>query len=158
MSMTGFLGRTSSSQSCRQTKKNPRSWVADFWRGSPLSRSMSMPYLHLSCQAKTDHMLVAHFDPVNGWSAPEIKPYGPLHIDPASSCLQYCSNVFEGLKVRLNALVDGIYITPRAGLHWSGWQYTTLQTGKEHAAIGQVRCQAIPTCALLHGDPCSEIN
>ena len=69
-----------------------------------------MPYLHLSCQAKTDHMLVAHFDPVNGWSAPEIKPYGPLHIDPASSCLQYCSNVFEGLKVRLDALVDGIYL------------------------------------------------
>jgi len=110
MSMTGFLGRTNSSQSCRQTKKNPRSWVADFWRGSPLSHSMSMPYLYLSCQTKTDHMLVAHFDPVNGWSAPEIKPYGPLHIDPASSCLQYCSNVFEGLKVRLDALVDGIYL------------------------------------------------
>jgi len=56
--------------------------------------------LHLPSQTKTDHMLVVHFDPVNGWSAPEIKPYGPLHIDPASSCLQYCSNVFEGLKVR----------------------------------------------------------
>ncbi|KAL9715595.1 branched-chain-amino-acid transaminase bat2 [Leucoagaricus gongylophorus] len=49
-------------------------------------------------ETKTDHMLVVHFDPINGWSAPEIKPYGPLSIDPTSSCLQYCSNVFEGLK------------------------------------------------------------
>lgn len=50
----------------------------------------------------TDHMMVVHFDPVNGWSAPEIKPYGPLAIDPASSCLQYATNVFEGMKVRLS--------------------------------------------------------
>ncbi len=48
----------------------------------------------------TDHMMVVHFDPVQGWSAPEIKPYGPLAIDPASSCLQYATNVFEGMKVR----------------------------------------------------------
>lgn len=45
-------------------------------------------------------MLIVHYDPVNGWSAPEIKPYGPLSIDPASSCLQYSSNIFEGMKVR----------------------------------------------------------
>ncbi|KAF9449309.1 branched-chain-amino-acid transaminase [Macrolepiota fuliginosa MF-IS2] len=49
-------------------------------------------------QTKTDHMLVVHYDPVNGWSTPEIKPYGPLTIDPASSCLQYCPNIFEGMK------------------------------------------------------------
>lgn len=47
----------------------------------------------------TDHMLIMHYEPENGWSAPEIKPYGPLSIDPASSCLQYCPNVFEGMKV-----------------------------------------------------------
>jgi branched-subunit amino acid aminotransferase/4-amino-4-deoxychorismate lyase len=44
-------------------------------------------------------MLVVTYDPETGWSTPEIKPYGPLSIDPASSCLQYCPNVFEGLKV-----------------------------------------------------------
>ncbi|KAM5538856.1 hypothetical protein V8D89_007578 [Ganoderma adspersum] len=49
-------------------------------------------------QVMTDHMMVVHFDPVHGWSAPEIKPYGPLAIDPASSCLQYATNVFEGMK------------------------------------------------------------
>ena len=44
-------------------------------------------------------MLVAEYDPKTGWSAPEIKPYGPLNLDPASSCFQYCPNVFEGMKV-----------------------------------------------------------
>ncbi|KAJ3794629.1 aminotransferase [Lentinula aff. detonsa] len=48
--------------------------------------------------AMTDHMLVASFDPVSGWSAPEIKPYGPFTLDPASSCFQYATNTFEGMK------------------------------------------------------------
>ncbi|KAI0264978.1 branched-chain amino acid aminotransferase II [Gloeopeniophorella convolvens] len=56
----------------------------------------------------TDHMLYMDFSPERGWSAPEIKPYGPLHLDPASSCFQYCPNVFEGMKAYLGA--DG---TPR---------------------------------------------
>ena len=44
-------------------------------------------------------MLVVNYTPGAGWSVPEIKPYGPLSIDPMSSCLQYCPNVFEGMKV-----------------------------------------------------------
>ena len=48
----------------------------------------------------TDHMLITNFDPINGWSAPEIKPYGPISVDPAGSCFQYSTNVFEGMKVR----------------------------------------------------------
>ena len=44
-------------------------------------------------------MLLVTHEPGTGWSIPEIKPYGPLSIDPASSCLQYCPNVFEGMKV-----------------------------------------------------------
>ena len=42
---------------------------------------------------------MVNYAPGVGWSAPEIKPYGPLSIDPMSSCLQYCPNVFEGMKV-----------------------------------------------------------
>ncbi|KAL4254891.1 Branched-chain-amino-acid aminotransferase [Abortiporus biennis] len=49
-------------------------------------------------QTTTDHMVFVEYDPVNGWSAPEIKPYGPLNLDPMSSCFQYCPNVFEGMK------------------------------------------------------------
>lgn len=50
----------------------------------------------------TDHMVVAEFDPETGWSDPEIKPRAPLSIDPASSCVQYGTTVFEGMKVRLS--------------------------------------------------------
>ena len=57
-------------------------------------------------------MMVSHYDPVHGWSAPEIKPYGPFAIDPASSCLQYATNVFEGMKVRLHCLSRSDYTTP----------------------------------------------
>jgi branched-subunit amino acid aminotransferase/4-amino-4-deoxychorismate lyase len=45
-------------------------------------------------------MLIVNYDPVKGWGAPEIKPYGPLVLDPMASCFQYCPNVFEGMKVR----------------------------------------------------------
>lgn len=50
----------------------------------------------------TDHMLIATFDPSTGWSNPEIKPYGPLSLDPASHVLHYSSTVFEGMKAYLD--------------------------------------------------------
>lgn len=37
----------------------------------------------------TDHMLVITHDENEGWSDPEIKPYGPISLDPASSVLHY---------------------------------------------------------------------
>ncbi|KAI0297532.1 branched-chain amino acid aminotransferase II [Multifurca ochricompacta] len=59
-------------------------------------------------EVTTDHMLYMDFSPERGWSQPQIMPYGPLNLDPASSCFQYCPNVFEGLKAYL--ALDG---TPR---------------------------------------------
>jgi branched-subunit amino acid aminotransferase/4-amino-4-deoxychorismate lyase len=47
----------------------------------------------------TDHMLIMTYDPSSGWSAPAIRPYGPLSLDPASSCFHYSPNLFEGMKV-----------------------------------------------------------
>lgn len=44
-------------------------------------------------------MIFATYDPVKGWSAPEIRPYGPLTFEPATSCLQYATVAFEGMKV-----------------------------------------------------------
>jgi hypothetical protein len=36
-----------------------------------------------------------------GLSAPQIKPHGPLNLEPASPCFHYCPNIFQGLKLRL---------------------------------------------------------
>jgi len=52
-------------------------------------------------QLATDHMVIASYDPVNGWSDPEIKPYGPLVLDPLCSCFQYSTSLFEGMKAYL---------------------------------------------------------
>jgi branched-chain amino acid aminotransferase len=52
-------------------------------------------------QTFSDHMIVATYDPEIGWSAPEVKPHGPITLDPACSCFQYGGNVFEGMKAYL---------------------------------------------------------
>lgn len=46
----------------------------------------------------TDHMVVASWNVETGWSAPELKPYGPFSLLPAASCLHYAYECFEGLK------------------------------------------------------------
>ncbi|EJD50716.1 branched-chain-amino-acid transaminase [Auricularia subglabra TFB-10046 SS5] len=46
----------------------------------------------------TDHMLLCEHTPGAGWGAPRIVPYGPLSLDPASSCFQYAPTAFEGMK------------------------------------------------------------
>ncbi|CAG8173228.1 unnamed protein product [Penicillium olsonii] len=46
----------------------------------------------------TDHMIVASWDVETGWSAPQLKPYGPLSLLPSASCLHYAYECFEGLK------------------------------------------------------------
>jgi hypothetical protein len=50
-------------------------------------------------EQRTDHMLIVEHEPVKGWGIPRIQPYQPLQLDPASHCLHYSSNLFEGLKV-----------------------------------------------------------
>ena len=37
----------------------------------------------------TDHMFIMHWSGKEWWETPEIKPYGPLDLDPASIVLHY---------------------------------------------------------------------
>ncbi|KAI0737617.1 branched-chain amino acid aminotransferase II [Daedaleopsis nitida] len=53
-----------------------------------------------------DHMILASYDPVEGWSAPEIRPYGPLTLMPASTCFQYATSALEGMKAYMGP--DGV--------------------------------------------------
>jgi branched-chain amino acid aminotransferase len=46
----------------------------------------------------TDHMITCEWDITNGWSTPELKPYGPLSLMPTASVLHYATECFEGLK------------------------------------------------------------
>lgn len=46
----------------------------------------------------TDHMFVMDYNVGQGWHDARIVPYGPIMMDPASTCLHYSQEVFEGMK------------------------------------------------------------
>ncbi|HEX7404321.1 MAG TPA: branched-chain amino acid aminotransferase [Candidatus Nanopelagicaceae bacterium] len=46
----------------------------------------------------TDHMVVAEWTQEDGWGDAELKPYGPISLDPATMVFHYGQEVFEGLK------------------------------------------------------------
>ena len=46
----------------------------------------------------TDHMFLMNYDEGEGWHNPRIVPYAPIALDPASMCLHYGQEVFEGMK------------------------------------------------------------
>lgn len=55
-------------------------------------------FSELKFSSTTDHMVTVNWDSTTGWATPEIKPYGPLLIDPSASGLHYAIQCFEGLK------------------------------------------------------------
>ena len=46
----------------------------------------------------TDHMFMMEWNKETGWHDARIVPFGYLSIHPASTCLHYGSEIFEGLK------------------------------------------------------------
>ena len=46
----------------------------------------------------TDHMVVCEWTESTGWQEPELKPYGPLTLDPATAVFHYGQEIFEGMK------------------------------------------------------------
>jgi branched-chain amino acid aminotransferase len=51
----------------------------------------------------TDHMVSIDWTLEQGWHDPQVKPYGPLSLDPAASVLHYAQEIFEGLKAYRHA-------------------------------------------------------
>lgn len=79
----------------------------------------------------TDHMFIMNYDKGQGWHDPRIVPYGPLEMDPASMCLHYGQEVFEGLKAYLAD--DG-----RALLFRPEKNFERLNVSNERMCIPQV--------------------
>ncbi|HEY6739167.1 MAG TPA: branched-chain amino acid aminotransferase [Actinopolymorphaceae bacterium] len=51
----------------------------------------------------TDHMVTISWTPDRGWHDAELRPYGPLSLDPATAVLHYAQEIFEGLKAYRHA-------------------------------------------------------
>ncbi|GAA5928014.1 uncharacterized protein JCM15063_006058 [Sporobolomyces koalae] len=49
-------------------------------------------------QTFSSHMLTVPWSLASGWGVPEIKPYGPLMLDPSATVLHYAQELFEGMK------------------------------------------------------------
>ncbi|GAA5968289.1 hypothetical protein JCM3765_000382 [Sporobolomyces pararoseus] len=49
-------------------------------------------------QTFSSHMLTIKWNITEGWQVPEIKPYGPLALDPSASVFHYAQELFEGMK------------------------------------------------------------
>src|SRR6202158_6635871 len=46
----------------------------------------------------SEHMATVSWDVERGWHDAQVRPYGPIQMDPATSVLHYAQAVFEGLK------------------------------------------------------------
>jgi branched-chain amino acid aminotransferase len=46
----------------------------------------------------TDHMVTITWTPESGWHDAQLRPYGPLSLDPATAIFHYGQSIFEGYK------------------------------------------------------------
>src|SRR3954465_13805519 len=46
----------------------------------------------------TDPMVTITWSAGTGWHDAQVRPYGPISMDPASAVLHYAQSIFEGLK------------------------------------------------------------
>jgi branched-chain amino acid aminotransferase len=46
----------------------------------------------------TDHMVAITWTPDAGWHDAQLRPYGPLSLDPATAVFHYGQSIFEGFK------------------------------------------------------------
>ncbi|MFM9270856.1 branched-chain amino acid aminotransferase [Halomonas elongata] len=51
----------------------------------------------------TDHMAHVRWTVDAGWHGHEVRPYGPLTLDPAAAVLHYAQEIFEGIKAYRHA-------------------------------------------------------
>jgi branched-chain amino acid aminotransferase len=68
----------------------------------------------------SEHMVRLTWDAERGWHRAELRPYGPLQFDPATSVLHYGQAVFEGLKAFMQP--DGSVAVFRPDAHAARFQ------------------------------------
>ena len=67
---------------------------------TPLDAAERLRRMHqpLFGQVFTDHMVTAAWTSERGWHDGQLRPYGPLQLDPSTVVLHYGQAIFEGLK------------------------------------------------------------
>ena len=61
----------------------------------------------------SDHMFCMEWEDGKGWHNAEIRPYGPLLMEPSAMVLHYAQMAFEGLKVYRTDSGENVLFRPR---------------------------------------------
>ena len=61
----------------------------------------------------SDHMFCMEWEDGKGWHNAEIKPYGPLLMEPSAMVLHYAQMAFEGLKAYRTDSGENVLFRPR---------------------------------------------
>ncbi|MGJ9383361.1 branched-chain amino acid aminotransferase [Salipaludibacillus sp. CF4.18] len=64
----------------------------------------------------TDHMFTMEYSREKGWFQPQIVPYAPVSLEPASMIFHYGQSVFEGLKAYRDENNDVLLFRPDENL------------------------------------------
>eukprot|EP01066_Platyproteum_vivax_P009016 Platyproteum_vivax@DN3925_c0_g1_i2.p1 len=64
----------------------------------------------------SDHMLEIDWSKENGWDVPVIKEMQPIALHPASSCLHYAIECFEGMKCFLDENAQMLLFRPEMNM------------------------------------------
>src|SRR5260370_4461930 len=65
-------------------------------------------------QVFTDHMVTMSWTAERGWHDGELRPYGPISMDPATQVFHYAQEIFEGLKAYRQAAGPIVAFRPGA--------------------------------------------
>ncbi|HZZ50951.1 MAG TPA: branched-chain amino acid aminotransferase [Pseudonocardia sp.] len=73
----------------------------------------------------TDHMVTVRWTVDEGWHDAQVRPYGPLSLDPATMVLHYGQEIFEGLKAYRQP--DGSVASFRADMNAARFRGSSLR-------------------------------
>ena len=63
----------------------------------------------------TDHMFTVRWNPGEGWHQPEITPYGPLTLDPATAVLHYAHRIAHNPAAFAEYYAWDVYVRTASG-------------------------------------------
>jgi len=93
-------------------------------------------------------MLVVNYAPGTGWSALEIKAYGPLSLDPMS-LFRVCPNIFEGMKAVVVLMDSLTNYSFRLGIQGTGGENRLSRPNKNMERLAPSAARAALTVSSL---------
>lgn len=103
----------------------------------------------------SDHMVTIKYSAGRGWYDAELRPYGPIQLDPAAQVFHYGQEIFEGLKAYRQA--DGSVATFRPDANAARFNRSARRMGMPDLPpelfIGAIEALVAQDVAWVPNDP-----